>query len=337
MRLALKRGHGATKQSVPENIRASIVPSRANTSESKGLSSCRPELSVIIVNFNAGHFLSECIRAIVQSPVALEVIVSDNGSSDQSLASLQGLYGLEQRLMIIKNNKNLGFARANNIGVSAAQAPYLLFLNPDCIVGPSTLVRMLEFMDSTPAAGMAGCIVRDPSGVEQVASRRVIPDPWIGFARLLHIEKLWPRLLAGKRLDRIHEPLPECPIEVEAISGALMLARRRALEGVGLMDEKYFLHCEDLDWFVRFRQAGWPIYLVPDATAIHHKGACSTSRPLAVLWHKHKGMHRFFRKFQFSEYPLPLSLAVLLGIWLHFAAVTPAAWVKKQFAKRIYR
>jgi GT2 family glycosyltransferase len=120
---------------------------------------------------------------------------------------------------------------------------------------------------------------------------------------------------------------------VEAISGAFMLVRRRAMEDVGPMDEDYFLHCEDLDWFVRFRKAGWPIYLVPDASAVHYKGICSISRPMTVLWHKHKGMHRFFRKFQFRDYPLPLSLLVLLGIWLHFAAVVPPVWVKQQFGK----
>jgi hypothetical protein len=218
--------------------------------------------------------------------------------------------------------------------VSATRAPYILFLNPDCIVGPKTLARVVRFMDETPAAGMSGCIVLDPVGTEQVASRRVIPDPWIGLARVLHVERYWPGLLSSKRLDRTGEPLPEEPVEVEAISGAFMLVRRSALKDVGLMDDAYFLHCEDLDWFVRFRRAGWPIYLVPDATAVHHKGVCSTGRPVMVLWHKHKGMHRFFSKFQFRDYPLPVSVLVLAGIWVHFAAVAPAVALKRWLRKR---
>jgi GT2 family glycosyltransferase len=127
--------------------------------------------------------------------------------------------------------------------------------------------------------------------------------------------------------------LPDRPVEVEAISGAFMLVRRKALEDVGLMDEDYFLHCEDLDWFVRFRRERWRIYLVPDAEAVHHKGVCSVGRPISVLWHKHRGMTRFFRKFQFRDYPLPLSLLVMFGIWLHFAVAAPAAWVRRQVGR----
>lgn len=99
---------------------------------------------------------------------------------------------------------------------------------------------------------------------------------------------------------------------VDAISGSLMLVRCRALEEVGPLDECYFLHCEDLDWFVRFRKAGWSIFLVPAAEVRHHQGAWGFSRPFAVELHKHKGMARIFRKFQFRDYPLPFSLLVLL-------------------------
>jgi GT2 family glycosyltransferase len=221
---------------------------------------------------------------------------------------------------ILENRANLGFARGNNTALPGARAPYLLFLNPDCIVAPDTLPRIVDFMEATPGAGMAGCVIRNPDGTEQIASRRAIPDPWIGLVRVLHLYRIWPTMVAGKRLDRTDEPLPETPVQVDAISGSFMLVRRRALDEVGPLDEGYFLHCEDLDWFVRFKRAGWGIYLVPDAAVLHHKGACSTNRPVAVEWHKHRGMTRFFRKFQFHDYVLPFSLLVVLGIWLHFAA-----------------
>jgi len=287
------------------------------------------KLGVIVVNFNAGALLTECVGAVLASELAVEVVVSDNGSSDGSLVLLRERYGDNRRLTIIENGQNLGFARGSNVGAGVVGTPYLLFLNPDCIVRPGTLARTVAFMDATADAGMSGCVVRDPCGTEQVASRRVIPDPWIGLARLLHVERLWPSLLAGKRLDRTDEPLPDHTVEVEAISGAFMLVRRKALEDVGLMDEDYFLHCEDLDWFVRFRRLGWRIYLVPDAEAVHHKGVCSVGRPISVLWHKHRGMTRFFRKFQFRDYPLPLSLLVIVGIWLHFAVVASATLLRR--------
>ena len=195
----------------------------------------------------------------------------------------------------------------------------MLFLNPDCLLGADTLPRLLAFLEATPEAGMAGCIIRNPDGREQVASRRTIPDPWIGLVRFLRLERLWPTLVAGKQLNHTHQPLPAAPLPVEAISGALMLVRRQALEEVGPLDDGYFLHCEDLDWFVRFRNAGWAIYLIPGVEVVHHKGACSRAHLVAVEWHKHCGMVRFFRKFQFRRHAWPFSLLVVAGIWIHFA------------------
>ncbi len=289
----------------------------------------QPALSVVTVNFNAGALLADCIGAVLASPIGLEVVVSDNGSTDDSLRLLRERHGHDPRLVILESRANLGFARGNNLALERASAPYLLFLNPDCIVAAGTLPRLLAFMDATPDAGMAGCLIRNPDGSEQVASRRNIPDPWVGLVRFLHLERIWPKLTAGKRLNRTDEPLPVSPTPVDAISGSFMLVRRRALDEVGPLDEGYFLHCEDLDWFVRFRRAGWAIYFVPDAEVVHHKGACSTGRPLAVEWHKHRGMTRFFRKFQFRDHVLPFSLLVLAGIWAHFALLLVVNGVRR--------
>ena len=293
-----------------------------------------PELSVIIVNYNAGELLADCVGAVLASGVAVQVLVSDNGSSDGSLAALGARVGADPRVAIVENRANLGFAAGNNRVLGRASAPYLLFLNPDCILGPETLPRMLAFMDATPDAGMAGCTIRDPDGSEQVASRRAIPDPWIGLVRVLHLDRIWPRLTRGRRLNLTDQPLPEVPVRVDAISGSFMLVRRKALDAVGPLDEGYFLHCEDLDWFVRFSRAGWGIYLVPDAEVVHHKGACSVGRPVRVEWHKHRGMARFFRKFQFEDYPLPFSLLVMAGIWAHFG-VAAAVHGGRRLAGRI--
>jgi GT2 family glycosyltransferase len=290
------------------------------------------DLSVLIVNFNGGALLTQCIQAVLASPLALEVIVSDNGSTDSSLADLEICLGREERLRILRNHANLGFAAGHNRVLPLAQAPYLLFLNPDCLVEPNTLPRMLDFMERHPEVGMAGAIIRNPDGTEQRACRRRLPDPWVGLVRFLHLEGRWPGLVAAKRLNLQNDPLPSAPQAVEAISGSLMLVRREALDRVGPLDEGYFLHCEDLDWFMRFRQAGIPIYLIPGAEARHHQGACSADRPIRVEWHKHQGMVRFFRKFQFRDYPLPFSWLVLIGIWAHFGA-----FVLLQGARRLAR
>ena len=106
---------------------------------------------------------------------------------------------------------------------------------------------------------------------------------------------------------------------MEAISGAFMLVRRGALEAIGALDEGYFLHCEDLDWCMRFREAGQQVLFVPDVAVVHHKGACSKDRPLRVLWHMHRGMIRFYGKFFRDRYPLPMMWLVYAGVWLRFA------------------
>lgn len=274
-----------------------------------------PAVSVIVVNYNAGDLLADCVGAVLASTVPVEVIVSDNGSVDGSLDLLRARFGDDPRLILCENRENLGFARANNRVLHLARADRLLFLNPDCIPSPDTLSPLLGFMNAHPDVGMAGCIVLNPDGSEQVASRRSIPDPWIVIKRLLLLDRffVWP---GGRYLDHHLQPLPTEPIEVEAISGSFMLVDRRALDAVGPLDEGYFLHCEDLDWFVRFRQAGWTIALVPSVSVVHHKGACSRTDPVQVERYKHRGMERFYRKFQSQRYPALFNVLVILGIRL---------------------
>ena len=276
-----------------------------------------PAVSLILVNYNAGPLLTEAVGAALASSVPVEVIVSDNGSRDDSLERLRQVHGGDARLRILENGANLGFAAANNRALPLARAERLLFLNPDCLVAPDTLERLIAILDARPEVGMIGCLVCDPDGAEQVACRRAIPDPWIALRRLLHLDRLNPAG-EGRRLDQRHQPLPTVPVEVEAISGSFMLTTRRALERVGPLDEGYFLHCEDLDWFVRFHEAGLKILFVPDVRVIHHKGACSTGDPLAVERHKHRGMVRFFRKHQARRHSRAFGWLVVVGIWMHF-------------------
>ncbi len=287
--------------------------------------SSRTTLAVIIVNYNAGTILRDCVISVLASARVSEVVISDNGSSDHSLETVRQACGGDERLVILENHRNLGFAKANNRAIGQTSAPYVLLLNPDCIVPEGTLERLLCEMDAEDArdaVGLIGCRVINPSGSEQVASRRTLPDPWSALLQLAGIDRLSRRgRKHASRTDRIDGPLPTQPVRVQAISGAFMLARRAALDEVGTLDEGYFLHCEDLDWFARFAASRWSIVFVPDVVVIHHKGRCSLSRPRRVEWHKHRGMARFFRKFQFHAHALPFSLLVLTGIWLHFALV----------------
>jgi GT2 family glycosyltransferase len=275
---------------------------------------------VIIVNYNAGPLLAECIASVLQEGIRHAIVV-DNASSDNSISQTEK-FESEGRLQIIRNTKNLGFAAACNIGTLASRAPYLLFLNPDCTIAPGSLERMIGVLDSDLAIGMVGGLLCNPDGSEQPGGRRVFPTPRRAFMRafgLSRLTKFFPKLFSDFLLHK--EPLPDQPVAVEAISGACMLVKREVLDDVGLWDEGYFLHCEDLDWCMRFGLKGYRIMFVPDAPVYHLWGACSRSRPIFVEWHKHNGMLRFYRKFFRHEYPGPLWTFVACGVWLRFVLV----------------
>ncbi|MCP4090344.1 MAG: glycosyltransferase family 2 protein [Gammaproteobacteria bacterium] len=276
------------------------------------------DISTIIVNYNAGAFIADCIDSLLKSRLEVEIIVVDNASTDGSLDALQGL----PNVRLISNTENIGFSAACNIGVRAATSEFLLFLNPDCSFIRGTLVDLLDALKEDDHVGMVGGRLTNYDGSEQAGGRRAIPTPWRSFVKAFGLNRFserWPRLFKDFNLHR--QPLPEYPIEVEAISGACMLVKRQALEDVGLWDEGYFLHCEDLDLCMRFRKKGWEILFVPGAPIVHLVGSCSGSRPVFVEWHKHKGMMRFYLKFFRHQYPGVLMWLVALGVWLRFAGI----------------
>jgi GT2 family glycosyltransferase len=278
----------------------------------------RVNVSAIIVNYNAGELLHRCVNSLLKCPQEIEIIVVDNASTDGSLAPLQGLSGVR----IINNPVNVGFAAACNIGSGAASGPFLLFLNPDCFFEPDALSQLLLVMHADERVGLATGLLMNLDGTEQVGGRRAAPTPWRSFVRAFGLVRFchrWPQLFFDFNLHK--QPLPERPIEVEATSGACMLIRREAMDDVGDWDEEYFLHCEDLDLCMRFRQKEWKILFVPQALFIHDHGACSRNRPIFVEYHKHKGMIRFYRKFFRHQYPGLLWPLVVFGVWLRFAMI----------------
>jgi GT2 family glycosyltransferase len=277
-------------------------------------------VSAIIVNYNAGALLIESVRASLAQ--AEQVIVVDNSSSDASMDLLATKFVVEPRLVTLCETENLGFATACNRGIGLASQPHLLFLNPDCILGAGSLRRMAEVLDSDSSVGMVGGLLTNLDGSEQAGGRRAVPTPWRSFVRAFGLGNLrnrWPKLFYNFYLHK--ELLPDAPIDVEAISGALTLVSRVAIDDVGLWDEAYFLHCEDLDLCMRFRKRGWRILFVPDAPVIHHQGHCCRRRPFFVEWHKHKGMVRFYRKFFEHQYPGVFLWLVILGVWFRFVAM----------------
>lgn len=287
--------------------------------------SVQQPVSIIIVNYNAGALLSRCVESVLAQ--SDEIIIVDNASADYSTDAVAFAW---PRVRIIKNDQNLGFAAACNVAVRVASAPFLLFLNPDSSLKPGGLVQLLDTMLADKRVGMVGGLLTNPDGTEQGGGRRAVPTPWRSFVRAFGLHRFqnrWPKLFFDFHLHK--QPLPDLPIEVEAISGACMLVRREAVADVGLWDEDYFLHCEDIDWCMRFRQKGWKILFVPSVRVTHALGGCSRGRPIFVEWHKHKGMMRFYRKFFRHQYPGVLMWLVTLGIWLRFGLVAVHLMAKR--------
>ena len=286
------------------------------------------DITVIVVNYNAGHFLKTCLHSVL--PQVNQVVVVDNASADKSIAECMQCFQQEKKVQFILNKDNLGFASACNIGLKEVTGTHVLFLNPDCYLEKDTVASLMKQLLVDETVGMVGGRLVNTDGTEQAGGRRAIPTPWRAFTRAFGLYKLssrWPRLFFDYNLHE--QVLPLKPVAVEAISGACMLVSTEAISDVGLWDEQYFLHCEDLDWCMRFRQKGWKIMFDPSVQITHALGVCSKARPVFVEWHKHKGMIRFYRKFFRQQYSGVLMLLITLGVWLHFCLAASYRTVKQ--------
>ncbi len=286
-------------------------------------------VTAIVVNFNAGAALQRCVQSLLDSSLRPRVLVVDNASLDDSARNLPALYGAAAGVETLFNPRNHGYAPALNAAARGVEADYLLVVNPDCELDPRALEHLHAALEADAEAAVAGPAVSDRRGRPEAASLRRFPTP---RAALLTFSGLWRlgRWLPGLAGVPVHpRRRPRAVTRVDAVSGACMLIRRRALEQVGGLDEAYRLHCEDLDLMYRLQQAGWHCLYVPAAQAMHLKGVSSRSRPLWVHRQKHLGMQRFFRKFQARECAPPLRWLVYAGIWAHYLLLLPVVFLRR--------
>jgi GT2 family glycosyltransferase len=286
-------------------------------------------VSVIIVAADSGPSLRECVARALASDAALEIVVVDNASSDGVPQALARAHDNDDHLRVVYNHANLGFGRAVNVGAHTAQGDVLLVLNPDCLLGADTLPRLLEVLRAHPDAGVVGAVVCDENGNPDPASRRRDPLLRRSLNAMTGRAKREPADAACEGVD-VPGPIPNETIEVENVSGALMLLRRAAFERLGGFDPGYFLHCEDLDLCRRARDAGYKVLLAGDVRVRHGKGGSSAHRPVFVSWHKHRGMWRWFGKFDPAARRPPVRALVWCGIWLHFVASAPRLWLRRR-------
>lgn len=275
------------------------------------------KISIIIVSYNVKHYLRQCLLSVWRALEGIdgEVFVIDNASRDGSVQFLSNAFPQTDypHLHIIAGARNVGFGRANNFALKQATGEYILFLNPDTIVGEQCFRNVLAFADSHPGLGALGVKMLNDSGAFALESRRGIPTPWTAFCKMSGLGHLFPR---SKRLGRYYMRWlgEDESAEIEIVSGAFMLCSHKALQQVGGFDERFFMYGEDIDLSFRLLQAGFKNYYVP-TPIIHYKGESTHKNSYRYVHVFYEAMLIFFRKHYRHISPLlalPIKSAILL-------------------------
>ncbi|MBL7480011.1 glycosyltransferase family 2 protein [Legionella bononiensis] len=286
-------------------------------------------VTVVIVNYNAGEMLVRCIEQILAGTILPQIIISDNASTDCSLDMVEQRFSKCTNLLIHKNKKNSGFSAANNAVFADIKTPFILYLNPDCFIEKDTIQHLLDTMNEYPNAGIVGCLVTNMNGTEQVGCRGLTPTPARVLNQMLRLYKVFPNNPKYKGYLLSNEEIPKHPIQVELISGSCMFVRKEALTVVGLLDDNYFLYCEDYDWFYRFIQSKWDIIFTPSTKVAHIKSFSTKQIPLKILVYKAKGMWRYYNKFFKKNESMFTCVMVRTGIILRLVLLSFVVLCKK--------
>lgn len=252
-----------------------------------------PVLAAVLVNYNAGEELRRALQSIADEMhgVAWEAVVVDNASVDGSIV-VAGEFGPSVRS--IANAANVGFARGVNQGVAATTAPLVLIMNPDCRLVAGAIGALRAVLDEHALCALVGPRILNPDGSVQ-GSARGDPDMLTGlFGRAALVRRLVPGLAVARRNVVPVDAVRSASLAVDWVSGACMLARRAALEGVRGFDEGYFLYWEDADLCRRLRGRGAEIRYVPGATAIHRVGHSSKTAQASSIRAFHDSAYRYY-------------------------------------------
>jgi GT2 family glycosyltransferase len=251
------------------------------------------DVSVIIVSWNAKAHLVGCLRSLLEdhSSYSQEIIVIDNASTDGSPETVGKEF---PQVKLIRNKENLGFAKANNIGIRTSTGRYVCLINSDVIVLEGCVVKMMEFMDKNSSAGLSGPRTLNPDRSLQHSCFR-FPSIRNNLCHALGLNKLFPRS------PFFSEPIMKywphnCERRVDALNGCFWMVRREALDKVGLLDEGFFFYGEDIDWCKRFHNVGWDVMFYPGAEAIHFGGASSKNAPIRFYLEMQKADLQYWRK-----------------------------------------
>ena len=293
-------------------------------------------ISVVVVSYACATTLPECVARVLDSQHIKQLLLVDNAPGDGSVSALAASERNDPKLTLIDNPGNPGFANACNLAAKRATGEWLAFLNPDCYLPYGATEQLLQSAAGLVNLGLLGALLVDRNGRPEPASLRRDPTPLRAVLSAIGGNRL------ARILDRpdwaISIPPPKVAglVEVQALSGALMLIRRADYLRLDGLDEGYFLHCEDLDLCRRARQAGLTNYVDTRVVVPHWKGTSSAGQPLTVAWHKHRGMLRYYRRFDAANTPPFLRAALVAGAWARVLLMSP--WLAlKQAIRRSRR
>lgn len=292
------------------------------------------KLSIVIVNYNVAYFLEQCLKSVevaVQEmdvpfgAKSCEVFVVDNNSIDGSQQMVQQKF---PDVILIDNQKNLGFSKANNQAMRIANGEYVLLLNPDTLVESTTFTKVVQFMDENPDAGGLGVQMIDGKGRFLPESKRGLPTPWVAFYKIFGFSKLFPKSQKFGRYHLTYLSKDETH-EIEVLSGAFMLMRKEALDKVGLLDEDYFMYGEDIDLSYRIIKGGYKNYYFPDTKIIHYKGESTKKGSVNYVFVFYRAMIIFARKHFNQKHAKAFSFLINFAIYLRASLAILNRFVKR--------
>jgi GT2 family glycosyltransferase len=271
------------------------------------------DISIIVVTWNAKKFVQECFGSIREETRGLsaETIALDNASTDGTADAIGEQF---PEVKLIRSTTNLGFPRGNVVAIEASQpaAKYVCLVNPDVRVMPGCFRKLTDYMEKHPKVGVVGPLTFNPDGTVQWSCMRS-PNVWTAWCRALALDRTILRRLplfgGNMMMDFAHDHTRE----VEVLNGAFLFIRRAAMDQVGLIDDRYFMYGDDIDWCLRFRKAGWPVVFDAEAEAIHHGGGTTRRAPAFFYVEMNKANLQYWQK----HHSRPAQIAFLASLWVN--------------------
>jgi GT2 family glycosyltransferase len=251
------------------------------------------DISVVIVAWNAKHYLELCLESLAKNPPvrSMEVLVVDNASSDNSIEMVEAEFPW---VTLIKSKENLGFSKGNNLAIRQCQGRYIALVNPDVIVFPGCLDMLADFLDRNQKVGNVGPRVFNPDMTQQSTCRR-FPTLWNNFCSATRLESIFKgsSFFAGEHMFYFPHDRTRT---VDVIVGCFSMIRREAFDEVGLLDEDLFMYGDDVDWCRRAWNAGWQVVFYPDAHAIHDRGKTTAPFPVRFAVAQQRSVLHYWTK-----------------------------------------